>query len=138
MADSTNVVGSRAAAPAPVSPIDYKYLTRLGGDAVGELVAALAAPPIAPSGSPVREAEVRARCDAVRDVLTKWGSSATQSDWRLWNVGTWRAQRLVAHQEHRLRTVTCWDGGTEAAFGDRDRRPAQPNEQWFVAPAHQN
>ena len=129
-----------ASAPATVAtPIDYEYLVyRLSGDAAGEVVDALVAKPVSPVGTPARYAEVRARCEAVRGLLRRWGSGAVDletwrhpADWRLWNLGAWRASRLVRANESALRTVTCWDASGETPFGDRAGRPARPGEQWY-------
>jgi hypothetical protein len=121
-----------AAARAATSPIDYFYLTRrLGGDAAGEVVHSLLAPPIAPAGSPAREVEVRARCDAVRRLLERWGPAAQPADWRRWDLGAWRARQAVRGREGALRAVSCWDAGGELPFGTRERRAAIKGEQWY-------
>lgn len=120
------------AAPFRSSPIDYRYLTvSLDGDAVSEVVRALLAPPIAPPTSPVREAEIRMRCDAVHRLLDRWGPAARATDWRRWDLGAWRARQAVRTQEGALRSVACWDAGGELPFGTRDRRPALKGEQWY-------
>ena len=120
------------AAPVRSSPIDYFYLTRrLDGDAAREVVGALLAPPIASPASPVREAEVRMRCDAVRQLLERWGPAAPAMDWRRWDAGAWRARQAVRSQEGALRSVTCWDAGGELPFGTRERRPPLTGEQWY-------
>jgi len=123
---------SGAAARATSSPIDYFYLTRrLDGDAAGEVVRSLLAPPIAPASSPAREVEVRARCDAVRRLLERWGPAAQPADWRRWDLGAWRARQAVRGQEGSLRAVSCWDAGGELPFGTRERRAAIKGEQWY-------
>jgi hypothetical protein len=130
--------GAKVPSPRATSPIDYGYLTRrLGGDAASEVVRALAAAPAAVPGTAARDGEVRARCDAVRSLLTRWGSKGNQvnGDWRRWNAGAWRAQRAVQSHERELRAVTCWDGGEERPFGAREQRAALPSEQWYRAPA---
>ena len=127
-------VADSATASHPASAIDYAYLTRLGGDAAGDVVEALITPPIAALGTSAREAEVRQRCDAVRSLLDAWGSAAPPRDWRRWNRGTWRARQATREHEEALRAVTCWDAGSERPFGSRDRRPAAPGEQWYVPP----
>ena len=112
------------------SPIDYSYLTvRLRGDAVPEVVAALRAVPTAPNDSRSHENEVRARCDAARELLNKWGPHAQLKDWRLWDYGARRARRVVRENEGALRAVTCWDSGGEHPFGAREGRPVQFGEQ---------
>jgi hypothetical protein len=123
---------SGAAARTAASPIDYFYLTRrLDGDAAGEVVRSLLAPPIAPANSPAREAEVRARCDAVRRLLERWGPAAQPTDWRRWDLGAWRARQVVRGREGDLRAVSCWDAGAELPFGTRERRAAIKGEQWY-------
>ena len=120
------------AAPVRSSPIDYFYLTRrLDGDAASEVVGALLAPPIASTASPVREAEVRMRCDAVRQLLERWGPAARATDWRRWDVGGWRARQAVRSQEEALRSVACWDTGGELPFGTREQHPSVKGEQWY-------
>jgi hypothetical protein len=125
----------------PPAPIDYEYLAgSLDGDATGIVVNSLLAQPMAASGTRTREAEVRERCDAVRTLLQRWGISsdarrlAAERDWRLWNAGARQARNAVRDNADALRRVTCWDSGTEAQFGYRDRRPPKPGEQWYVAP----
>jgi hypothetical protein len=122
------------------SPIDYTYLAnRLGGDAVDLTVQALIARPITPANSAGHEAEVRERCLGVRDLLKRWGATPAadgahardQSDWRTWNAADSRARRVVRLHERDLRAVTCRDASGEVPFGDRDRRPAVPGEQWY-------
>jgi hypothetical protein len=118
-----------------VSPsIDYWYLTRvLDADAVPTVVGALTRPPVAPMGA-VRVADVRARCDAVRLLFERWGNRTTREDWRLWNLATWRAHRVMAEEQSRLRQVTCLDTVGETPFGDREQRPRRPGEQGYVEP----
>lgn len=114
------------------SPIDYVYLTRqLDGDAVGEVVPALLAPPVAPPTSVAREAEVRMRCDAVRRLLERWGSGAPATDWRRWDLGAWRARQTVRSNEAALRSVACLDDGRELPFGSREQRAPVKGEQWY-------
>jgi hypothetical protein len=125
------------------SPIDYSYLTwRLNGDAAGDVVRALTSPPVAAAATPGREAEVRARCDAVRTMLNRWMPNTRldperarrAGDWRSWSLGAARARNAVRANEAALRAVTCWDNGSEVPFGTRDGRPATLGEQWYVAP----
>jgi len=123
------------------SPVDYSYLvSSLDGDAVDHVIQALTAPPVLPVTSAARAIEVRARCDAVRTLFKRWlpkaGDARAQreNDWRLWNAAAWRGRRAVRSQEQALRAVTCWDAGTEAAFGSREGRAARPGEQWYVPP----
>ena len=133
-APSQSTVGSASAA----SPIDYAYLTSLGGDAVGHVVDALVAKPVSPIGSRWRGSEVSARCDAVRRLLGRygggfgWNFQGSANDWRRWNVGAWDASRAIRENEQALREVTCLDSGGELPFGDRERRPARPGEQAYV------
>lgn len=131
-----NVAHGRAAAGAsgPATPIDYSYLTRLGADAVNEVVEALSVGPVAPLGSPARAEEVRVRCTAVNHLMERWVRSANNSDWRGWSVSRWRARQSIAAREGDLRKVTCMDAPGERPFGDRDGRPARPGEQWYVPP----
>ena len=139
LADS---IGSSSAKQGPPpAPIDYDYLTRrLGGDAAGNVVGALVAPPVATNQSTAREVEVRERCYAVKRILERWGSRAAganrdrETDWRLWEAGDWRAREVVRSHETALRSVTCWDSGGEAPFGNREQRPPRPGEQAYVAP----
>lgn len=120
------------------SPIDYGYLTTwLDGDATTVVVGALLSPPIAPSRAPARAAEVRERCDAVRNLLR---AVSRQSDaandglsWRSWNADRWRAANAVRAHTAELRQVTCADASGEVPFGDRESRPARPGEQWYRA-----
>lgn len=106
------------------SPIDYTYLTSLDGDAVGVIVDALAAPPVAPSGTPAYEHEMKARCLAAREML-RWADPATQGerhrpddDWRTWNAGAWNARRSVLQHERGLRAMACApEAGLSAAAG---------------------
>ena len=136
IADSVDA-GSRSAVP-----VDLFYLTyRLSGDAADHVVDALVAQPISPTGSASRIEEVKARCDAVRGLFRRWGAGPTDSgawrqasDWRLWNVGVWRASTAVHANEHALRAVTCWDASGEAAFADREARASRPGEQWYLKP----
>jgi hypothetical protein len=117
------------------APIDYSYLTsRLSGDAAIEVARALVAPAVTTFGTPAHEGEVRARCDAVRTLLTRWGPSADRQDWRQWNVGAWRARAAIETSERELRAVSCWDSGSERPFGDRDRRAPTAGEQWYRDP----
>ena len=119
------------------SPIDYRYLTvRLRADAVPALVVALRALPTAPNDSKSHENEVRARCNAARELLTSWGPRAKPKDWRLWDYGAERARRVVRENEAELRAVTCWDSGGEHPFGTREGRPAQFGEQSEEKPDH--
>jgi len=119
----------------PTTPIDYDYLTRaLNADAVGHLVNALSASPVAPVGSPARAEEVRERCKAVNHLMQRWMHNGANSDWRSWNVSRWRARGAIAAREAELRSVTCMDATGEAPFGDRDGRPARPGEQWYSSP----
>lgn len=114
------------------SPIDYAYLAhRLDGDAVGEVVSALLAAPVAAAGSGAREDEVRMRCDAVRQLVERWGSRSPATDWRRWDVGAWRAREEVRSHEAALRSVACWDAGRELPFATREQRPPVPGEQWY-------
>lgn len=125
---------SRSTGPARVapSPIDYRYLTRvLDGDAANEVVRALTAPPVASPTSTAREAEVRMRCDAVRRLLERWGTTAAPSGWRRWNAGAWRARQTVRSHEDALRAVACWDAGRELPFGRREQRAPMEGEQWY-------
>lgn len=126
------------------SPIDYAYLTSsLSGDAADVVVRALLAPPVSAATAPARSAEVKARCNAVRSLLSEWLPAAPnddsraarlQRDWRRWNLGAARARAVVRANESALRAVTCWDVNGEAPFGDRERRNATPGEQWYVEP----
>jgi hypothetical protein len=123
-------------------PIDLSYLTyRLNGDAADQVVRALVAQPISPVSSASRIEEVKARCDAVQGLFRRWGTGSVDSgawrhgsDWRLWNVGAWRASAAVRANERALRAVTCWDASGETPFGDREARPPRPGEQWYVKP----
>ena len=129
-----------------ISPIDYSYLTKpLGGDAVAHVVEALFAPPSIPPNNAARREEVRERCNAVKVLLLRWGSTGQRqeqaagtleraADWRLWNVGAWRARDAVRAHEAALRAVTCWDASGETPFGDRERRPAAVGDQWYRVP----
>jgi hypothetical protein len=124
------------------SPIDYQYLTsRLDGDAVGVIVNALVAPPVAPAGVPMHVWEVRERCFAVRNLLRHWALApgatghARNADWRSLNMGAWRAERAIRQHETALRRVTCQDSTGEVPFGDRERRPALPGEQFQLLPS---
>jgi hypothetical protein len=120
-------------------PVDLSYLTyRLSGDAAEQVVGALLAELVSPAGSASRIEEVKARCDAVRGLFRRWGTSTVDSgawplgsDWRLWNVGAWRASSTVRENERALRAVTCWDSSGETPFGDREARPPRPGEQWY-------
>jgi hypothetical protein len=114
------------------SPIDYAYLTRLGGEAVPQVVEALLRPPVSTPGTPVREAEMRSRCDAVRSLLLGWNDASRLKqgmtndrahDWRLWNYGAARARDVVQKRESELRQVTCLDEGGETPFGNREIQP---------------
>ena len=127
------------------SPIDYAYLTRwLSGDAAGVVVQALLAPPVSPANDPARGPEVKSRCEAVRELLQKWGNQTTENnntramrvehDWRRWNLGAARARAVVRSSERQLREVTCWDENGEAPFGAREWRKPIPGEQWYVEP----
>ncbi|HEY7233203.1 MAG TPA: DUF4173 domain-containing protein [Gemmatimonadaceae bacterium] len=127
--------------PASVdAPLDYWYLTsRLEGDAVGEVVGALVAQPVSPVAAPSRVTEVKARCDAVRRLLQRWGKAGSEPvaqhrDWRRWNLGAWRAAAAVQGNEAALRAVTCLDASGEAPFGDRESRPVRPGEQGYTPP----
>jgi len=124
-----------------VLPIDYSYLaSSLDGDAVGYVIRALVAPPVLPATSRTRALEVRARCDAVKTLFTRWQENVPVEfphqglDWRLWSAAAWRARSAVRSQEKALRGVTCWDAGGEAAFGSREWRRPVPGEQWYVMP----
>lgn len=133
-------LGSARPTSAPDSPIDYAYLTKdLNGDAVEIVVSALLDPPVAPTGTLERGAEVRSRCLAVQELLREWAAPAPRnrelSDWRLWNVGAWHAERAVRAHEAELRRVTCLDATGESPFGDRERRPSRAGEQWYTAPS---
>jgi hypothetical protein len=120
------------AAPVASSPIDYFYLSRrLDGDAANEVVRALLAAPVTAADSPARDAEVRSRCDAVRNLLERWGPKARPTDWRRWDVGGWRARRAVRGNEAGLRLVSCWDAGGEQPFGTREQRTPVMGEQWY-------
>src|SRR5438067_695197 len=85
-----------------------------------------------------RALEVRARCDAVKTLFTRWQENVPVEfphqdlDWRLWSAAAWRARSAVRSQEKALRGVTCWDAGGEAAFGSREWRRPVPGEQWYV------
>jgi hypothetical protein len=126
------------------SPIDYAYLTRsLSGDAAGVVVRSLLAPPVSPANDPARNPEVKARCDAVRELLQDWGkqpeandtrAQRVERDWRRWNLGAARAREIVRANERALREVTCWDENGEAPFGAREWRKPIPGEQWYVEP----
>ena len=127
--------------PASVdAPLDYWYLTsRLEGDAVGEVVGALVAQPVSPVGAPSRFTEVKARCNAVRTLLQRWGRAGSEPvaqhrDWRRWNFGAWRAAAAVQGTETELRAVTCMDTTGETPFGDRESRPPRPGEQGYAPP----
>jgi len=123
---------SAGAARVVSSPIDYFYLSRrLDGDAATEVVRALLAAPVAAPDSPAREPEVRSRCDAVRNLLERWGPKAQPTDWRRWDVGGWRARQAVRGNETALRSVACWDSGRELPFGTREQRAPVEGEQWY-------
>jgi hypothetical protein len=143
--DSLNTAAtaqSTSAAVSAASPIDYSYLTsRLGGDAVRQVVAALVAKPVSPLGSATRAAEVKSRCEAARRLLGRYGTGqfgwnfqGYDNDWRRWNAGAWDARRVMHDNEQALRAVTCLDSSGEVPFGDRERRPARPGEQGYVEP----
>jgi hypothetical protein len=142
--DSINASAATSATRPPntASPIDYAYLTsRLTGDAVGNVVGALVAKAVSPNGSPARLTEVKARCDAVRRLFSRYGSGqfgwnfqGYDNDWRRWNVGSSDAYRAMRENEQALRAVTCLDASGETPFGDRDRRSARPGEQGYVEP----
>ena len=126
-----------AAASYSASPIDYSYLTTwLRGDATDAIVAALLAPPVAPPNTVARDAEVRERCDAVRNLLRvvarESDSGSGGADWRSWNADRWRALSSIRGHESDLRRVTCSDAAGEMPFGDRDSRSPRPGEQWYA------
>src|SRR6185503_9400547 len=125
------------------SPIDYSYLTRsLGGDAAGVVVRALLSAPVSPANDPARSPEVKARCEAVRELLQRWGNQngenaraqRAEHDWRRWSFGAAKAREVVRANERGLREVTCWDENGEAPFGAREWRKPIPGEQWYVEP----
>ena len=138
-----NPDGTRGTIASWRSPIDYRYLSALlSGDAAPVVVRALLAPPTSPAASPARDLEVKARCDAVRELLTEWGNGTPrdsgavrqEEDWRRWNFGASRARAVVRENEAGLRAVTCLDSGVETPFGAREKRKAVPGEQWYVPP----
>jgi hypothetical protein len=130
--DSLAATAHTSGTAKPSSPIDYFYLTwGLDADAASEVVRALLAPPVARPSTAAREAEVRSRCDAVRQLLERWGPKARATDWRRWNVGAWQARQEVRSQESALRGVTCWDAGGELPFGTREQRDPVRGEQWY-------
>ncbi|HKN68850.1 MAG TPA: DUF4173 domain-containing protein [Gemmatimonadaceae bacterium] len=130
--DSIAATSKASSTAGPSSPIDYFYLTwSLDGDAASEVVRALLAPPVTQPSTAAREVEVRSRCDAVRQLLERWGPTARATDWRRWNVGAWRAHKAVRSQEAALRAVTCWDAGGELPFGTREQRDPVKGEQWY-------
>jgi hypothetical protein len=137
VAVADSVVGGQTKTDVP-PPIDYTYLAnRLGGETVDVVVQALIAAPVARANTPEHDAEVRDRCRAVRDLLKRWGANAdakgdgSRSDWRTWNAAASDARSAVGEHERELRAVTCRDANGEVPFGDRDRRPAAPGEQWY-------
>jgi hypothetical protein len=87
---------------------------------------------------------VKARCEAVRELLQKWGYQTAESnntraqrlehDWRRWNLGAANARAVVRANERALRDVTCWDENGESPFGAREWRKPIPGEQWYVEP----
>ena len=130
--DSLAATSRTTSTAKPSSPIDYFYLTwSLDGDAAHEVVRALLAPPVARPSTAAREVEVRSRCDAVRQLLQRWGPNARATDWRRWNVGAWQARQEVRRQETALRAVSCWDAGGELPFGTREQRDPVQGEQWY-------
>lgn len=95
-------------------PVDLTYLARLGAGAVPVVVPAVLR---APAASPE---QARARCEASRELLRRWGSDAwvaahqparaghraNDTDWRLWNPARDRARELVRGREAEL-DVLC-------------------------------
>jgi hypothetical protein len=119
--------------------VDVEYLATLSGDATPIVVRALLALPTNSVGTAARTKEVQMRCNAVRSVLTRWGSYAQSRrgedrprDWRSWNYGAWRARTAVQANERGLREVTCWDNNAESRFGLRELRAPRSGEQWYI------
>lgn len=81
-----------SSASEPTSRVDIPYLASLGSDAVPILVERLV------------ELEGSGRCTVARALLRRW-SPERPTDWRSWNHADWRARRMVAAEESRLRTM---------------------------------
>jgi hypothetical protein len=73
---------------------DARYATRLSGDAVPELVAALA------------DLNPQDRCSVASGIVKRW-ALPQPSDWRVWSWSRAMARRVVRENEASLKTVPC-------------------------------
>jgi hypothetical protein len=73
---------------------DARYATRLSGDAVPELVAALA------------DLNPPDRCAVASGIVKRW-AAPQPSDWRVWNWSRARARQVVRENEASLKAVQC-------------------------------
>jgi hypothetical protein len=84
------------------SGADLRHMSELSGDAVETALSVILAPPRISRGALARPEEERARCDATRNLLKRWGPlskaaqrSADDAAWRTWNHGGQRALQAV-------------------------------------------
>ncbi len=84
---------------------DVRHMSELSGEAVETALRVTLARPHAPAGSLARSEEDGARCAATRNLLRRWGPSASAAQrseedaaWRSWNAGERRALRAVGAQ----------------------------------------
>ncbi|NNG15418.1 MAG: DUF4173 domain-containing protein, partial [Gemmatimonadales bacterium] len=73
---------------------DAAYAASLSGDAVPELIASLEH--LTPAN----------RCVVAARILERWPAAA-DADWRTWNLGRWRARRIVDRERSRLERIKC-------------------------------
>jgi hypothetical protein len=108
-----NIARARTGMGGASPRLDVEHLARLSGEAVPLAVSAVLAAPIGAPGSAERAASERARCNASRQLLSRWRPSAQEvarSDaqgaaWRTWNRGDALARRVVGDNASALVAV---------------------------------
>ena len=95
--------------------LDLQYLARQSGDATPVVVSAVLAGPTSAKGTMAYVAEMKERCNAARELLTRWSTSADvdksgaprRRSWTTWNRGQSNARRIVRENESALRGIAC-------------------------------
>ena len=96
-----------------VPDVDFKYLARLGGEAIPTVVDAVLATPHATQGTPAYVSEMKDRCTAAAMLLLSWSPGPSSSEdgnrrsWATWNYAEATARHAVHARKAELQRLAC-------------------------------
>ena len=96
-----------------VPDVDFKYLARLGGEAIPTVVDAVLATPHATQGTPAYANEMNDRCTAAATLLLYWSPAPSSREdgnrrsWTTWNYAEATARRAVHARRAELQRLAC-------------------------------